>query len=567
LLRSVIDRADGLATYLDEQFEVLTADPNSRSVRWRPADPIDLSLSAAVWRSQCLADWAETRRARAQLGRYYVASRLGTPDGVAPDAFNMLRRSGDEKATRAAAKAVAAVGPAVALRGEVEAVLRLSTWPQYQRAAIFALLAAGADLLNPATADRALRRVQGDHQIIAADAGNALTALARIVRAASNRAQTSASRLSRTLVEEWPEHALLVQDMARVVAAIRWPHVSHSERRLWIEYVEKNLDEANDHRFLAEAAASALSSTENREIARILTAAYDQNPSMVRLALLLDAGVTLPKPRRAEAVALVTRDVHRIQKAAHEGSYGFGGTVDPADLLARLVSRSPSDPAWKDLLAFATDDRVGLRDKVMLLDHFADRDFYLPRYVQDELRTVWDEITAVGDPLAPPEASLRGRILRLSLRLQSLDRKEVLSRLLALAGDSDRDGRLEAARTLPMAQRAIGDDAAFTLAISLTRDRDYTVRGLAGRALALLDRERADELSDLAIRRLVSLIGETGTYVPGQTLLGVIEAIRKGRGLQRDLQDVIVRVDRIHPSADVRRLAESALDETGSTKS
>jgi hypothetical protein len=555
LLRGAADLASGLAEYLNEQFELLTADPNSRSVRWRAADPIDLELSSALWRAQCLADWTELRRARGLLGRYYVASRIGTPDGVAPEAFNLLRRAGDEKAARAAARAVAAIGPLISLQGEVEAVLQLLPWPRTQRAAIFALLESGADLLSSSNADRAFSRLRDEQQLIVEDARNGLNALARIVQAASDRVQTAASRLSRTLVETWPEHSLLIQDMARVIGAIRWSAVSAAERRHWLSYLETHITAASDHRFLAERVASELSSVDRAEVARVLVAVYDEQPNLVRLALVTGADIRLSGRRRQEAIAIAAREVRRIRDSAHKGSYGLGRPVDPAALLLTLVSRSPRDPAWDELVSFLLDDSVGVRDKASVLDRLADPSVSIPRSVQEELRPQVDRIAGYIDPLGPSESSLRGRTLRLGLRLGGIERKEILAHLIALTGDPDSDGRLEGARTLPLAQRRIGDDVAFTLGLALTRDRDYTVRGAGARALARLRRENAGELADLTVRRLESLLGETGAAVPTQTLIGLIESSRDGQKLHQDLLDAAARVSHLHASARVRQLA------------
>jgi hypothetical protein len=559
LLRAELDISTALAKYLEDQFEQVTYDPASRSITWRPEDPVEVSLRGSVVRAECLADWAEQRRTRALLGRYYVVSQLGTSEGVSPAAFGLLRRAGDYKGMQAAVRSVAALGPLVALGSELSSVLR-RPWPRGEDASILALITGGADLLETREADRTLARLRSERELIARNAPEGLRAVARVVRAASDSAQTSASRFARSLAEELPE-PLILQASGQILDAIRWPAVSPAERRRWVAYAEQHLLAERDERFLAERAIAALASSERESVSRVLLSAYEANPNVDRLALLVDAGVALPRKLRTQAIEAVEASLMAIQEEARSGSYAFGGT-DVALLLLVLIRRSPQDPRWDALTRFLLDERVGVAAKTRTLEQLAAPSVSIPKRVQTLLRKNVQNITGFIDALSASQTSLHAATLRLWLKLGGVERDDLLTRLLELSGDLDVEGRREAARTLHAAQHRLGDDVAFTLGLTLTRDRDFSVRAAAGRSLGRLRQDRAGELGILATRRIESLLSETGTEVPFQTLAGLIEGQRDGLELRADIIAEARRVHRSHASRRVRELADVLIRES-----
>jgi hypothetical protein len=559
LVRADIATSVGLAKHLDDEFDQVTRDPGSRSIVWRAEDPVETPLQGALLRAECLADWIEQRRARALLGRYHVVSKLGTREGVAPAAFELLRLAGDGNGLREAARSVAAVGPLGALRGETKALLQ-HPWPQTQRAPILALLSGGADLLQPRDADRALKRLASAPNLIVTDPFEGLRAFARLVAVASDRAQTSASRFARSLSDEHPQAATL-QRMGQVVEALRWPAVSAAERRRWIAYIDEHILVASDARFLAERTAGALVHAERDAVGPILVEAYVNAPNPDRLALLVDAEIQLPRQLRFRAAKDVAQALDKIREDAHRGKYGMGG-VDIALLMLSLVRRQANHSGWETLIDFLLDERVGVEDKTRALDQLASPNISIPSRIKHRLRASADSIRGFAYGLGGSATSLRGAALRLWLRLGGPEPDELLSQLLELAGDLDREGRREAALTLPAAQRRLGNDIAFTLALTLTRDRDFSVRAQAARSLARLRPDGPGELRALASRRVESLLAEPGTEVPYWTLGGLLEAQRAGQEIPKTVFEEVVRVRRSHPSRRLQRVAELLLDRT-----
>jgi len=556
LVRGGIDLADGLAKYLEEQFALSTRNPYARSITFRTEDPVEVPLRGALLRAECLADWVGRGHCRGLLGRYLVASKLGTADGVPPTAFELFRLAGDQKAMVEATRSVAAIGPLGALRSETQAVVEMP-WPNTQRSAALSLLAGGADLLSAAQGDQALSRLRTTADITLATFVQAIRSIARLLRVASAGAQTPTSRFVRELADEWPE-PIVLQEMGRVVRALRWDEIASRERQQWLAYIKLHLLEPGDARFLAEAAAAALAATEGVAVAEALSEAYESAPNLSRLALMVDGSVPISPGQRGPAIDEVCRALECIREDANRGRFGIGD-LDVARLALYLLRDRPRQDGWDQLADFLLDDKVSIGAKTGAIEELASPETSIPSRIRSRLRDGIAEIGGFGDDLEGSRNELHGASLRLWLKLGGLTRDELLSRLLELAGDMDPEGRREAAKTLPAAQRKLGDDSAFTLALTLTRDRDVSVRAPAGRSLARLRRKGSRELGAVAVRRLESLLEEPGTEVPYWTLAGLLEAKRDGQLPHRTVGEEVTRVRRHHPSRRVQELADMLL--------
>jgi hypothetical protein len=560
LLRGAIDISVGLEKYLDDQFQLATRDPWARTVTWRPEDPIEMRLRGAVVRADSLADWNEQRHTRSVLGRYHVVSRLGTREGVAPQAFTLLRTAGDDKAITATTRSVAAIGPLGALRDETLRALR-SPWPRAELNAALSLIAGGADLLQPAEADRALKRLMASVDLPIGHVVPAFRAIAQLAPAASDKQQTAVSRYARATAGQSSD-SLVLQELQRVVWAVRWPAVSPAERRRWVDFILEHQVATGDSRLFANTAAAALAPAEPETIGKIFVNGLEHEPDLERLAMAIDANIALPRGLRRRALEETSAALAEIRRQAASGSYAFGG-VDVALLTLKLLSEQTRDPRWDELGEFVVDPRVGIDAKVRTIEALADRRGTIPARFQELLRKNVATITGFVDTLGASENALKGATLRLWLRLSGLRRDELLSRLVDLAGSLDREARHQAALTLPAAQRRLGDDATLTLGLTLTRDADVMVRAVASQSLARLRGDRAGELNAILTKRLVALLEEPGTDVPYRTIAGLVQAARDGQPVGTVVLDAVRRAQISHPSRRVGGAAKILLAEAG----
>jgi hypothetical protein len=116
--------------------------------------------------------------------------------------------------------------------------------------------------------------------------------------------------------------------------------------------------------------------------------------------------------------------------------------------------------------------------------------------------------------------------------------------------------RREAARAVSAAQNRLGDSA-FTLALTLSHDRDYSVRATAAWSLARLRTTKSPAFRVIANERLEDLLSEAGTTVPSGALNGLLDAIRDGERPDDVVMHQVARIRKSHPSRTVKQLASS----------
>jgi hypothetical protein len=325
-------------------------------------------------------------------------------------------------------------------------------------------------------------------------------------------------------------------------------------------YVNEHLFKPTDEHFLARSVAAELAPLD-ASVRDHLLDAYQSEPSLERLALLADADIAMTPQLREGALVLVSDALARIREQAARGEYGFGG-VEVALLMFKLIGRTPRDPRWSVLLDFLLDPRVGIGQKTTTLDALASTSAPLPKAAISRLRESLRDITGFTDDLTASRHALRGSALRLWFRVGGGDRNELLGLLLQLAGDSDSEARREGARTLPAAQPTLGDAVVVTLALSMSRDRDYSVRATAARSLALLRIDERDEIAAVANDRLESLLEDAGADAPLEALAGLIQSQRAGSTLAERVLEAAARTRHSHPSRRVQALADLLLSES-----
>jgi hypothetical protein len=550
LLRPAVTNADALSGFLNTTFERSLTDPYSRSVRFQPRDPVESGLTAGVIQSELLGDWYETRNARKLLGRYLVLTRLGTPQGVPPAAFELLRRAGDGDGVQQAARTVHRLGALGPLQLATQALIERRDLGAADPQASLRLLAVGADVLGEEEAGVALDQLLGASGFVPAHWADAPRALAGLVRVAPAVTQTEVALFVRTLATDQSNPAL-VQELTRVVDAVRWDAVDPVERSLWLDFVAQALDASAPAHFVAMRATLALASAEPEAIEKILTERLTTEPSLETLALVYDALHRLPLQSRKVAWELVGPALRQMRDQAHAGRYQFP-SIDIASLATAVLGDSRNLEEWEELVAFLLDEAVAMAAKVGAFEGLAQPSTDIPTPVRQRLTVSLWEATGFEDPLFSRTEAFEAARLKLAARVGAASRDELLAALLGLAGGSSVASRLEAARVIPPLQRRVGTGVAATLALALSRDGNHDVRAAAGNAIAQLG-ESGDPLLQRSLEaRLIDLLREPGAVVPLDTLRGIHQALTLGQELPTAVIREVRQLAKRHLSRAVR---------------
>jgi hypothetical protein len=557
LTRSDVLLSGGLSDYLDKTFDAALADPYTRSVRFQATDPAESALEGALLRSECLAYWSDVKRSRKLLGRYLVISKLETPAAMSPAALELLRRAGDASGLQAAARALSRRGPLNVLQQAGDALVARWEFGDEPATALI-LLRETADLLKEDQAAQALSQLMAEPRLMSALWNESARTLAALTKVAPSLSQTEVALNLRSRLSEETNPAL-VQELARVVAVLRWEEVEPKERAMWLSLIEENLTAPADIRFVAEQALLSLASVEQKAIEQFLDVRLREELTLALLALSLQSLGRLPASAEKDAWPLVSEALARVRGEAARGSYGFGG-LDLAGVAVGVLQQWPKQERWQELIDFLIDPKVAVDAKTRTLDlinHFRPR---IPAVERRRLRDSLPEMTGFADYLQTPEA-FEGAKLRLGAHLSAFRKDELLTRLLDLAGTQSAVARIQAARTLANAQRRIGEDVATTIASTLARDPDPEVRAAAARALPQLGVDAQGSKRPEREDRLMRLLDEPGRVVPLGAVAGLIEAGRAGFPIDALLRERVERLERHHPSYEVRRAAAMLIEE------
>lgn len=543
--------SEGLAAFVDGQFEEKLRDPYTRTITWGAQDPAEQPLTAALLRAELVADWSLLRRVRRVLGRFELVTRL-RGDRSPSGALHHLRRAGDEKGLAQGARAVFRMGPVSALRDVITA-LRPLELSRILKTGQLPLIREGADLLQPREADSLAHQFAHEPELLFELGPPGMQTVARVCRVASGRGQTATALGLRALADRAPDHALSM--LAPSGAAINWQVVTKQARTAWVDYVQTHISTPGDQRFLAEAVSVGLATSDAGVIKPMLRKAFDEREDLDATLLLLQAEIPLDPPLRRRLIKIAVEAVQRVQRDAAEGRFGLG-RVAPAHVLAVLLRRQRSSSAWRVLVDFLLDERVAGDDKGAALDLLADGGTRIPHESRGRLRSSVRELRSADVQLF--RESPVGPAVRLALRLGAFPRADALSAVLRLADSPDLSERVQAGQTLVAAYSRLHPAALATLALSLSEDGNHEVRAVAGRSLAALPPFQDQSLRQLVTERLRELMREVGVVVPRGVLLGLARARHVGHPTNRSLLEDARSLGKAHPAYSVRSAAERA---------
>jgi hypothetical protein len=550
--------AGALSKYLEDQFDLGFADPYQQTVSFQAEDTSETQLQSAVLRAEWLAYWQQTLGMRKLLGRYQLISRLATRQELSPAALDLLRRAGDDKGLRAAARTVARLGPIAPLQEVTTAFIR--NWSVGAApSASLVLLAEGADSLGEEDADLAAQRLIESPGLFREAWVDAPRALAQIATVAPPSRQTAVAAFVLDTVKANESHAGLVQALEQVTGVVAWAEVDSAVRKRWLSFATAEYRSGTDAQFVAVRALVSLASLEQSAVASFLHKELLERPDLRSLAVTVQAFGEVPLSLRTTSFQLVADALASIRKEAGAGSWGFGG-FDVGALSVALLRQWPRvrNP-WEELIEFLFDPRVGMSHKTGALRMLADQRTRLPRWVSETLKESLPRLEAFDEMMAGQDAFEAAK-LGLAIRLRALVSEEVLARVLQLAASSP-FARIQASQSLKTAQYQIGSEVATALALSLSQDEHHEVRAAAADALSMLETNpEGGSLRAMTVARLRELLAEPGTIVPLAALAGLVEAAHARLNMIGEFTRQAEQLADTHPSYRVRWSARRFLE-------
>jgi len=539
----------GLAALTDRTFKTWARDT---SITFGGVDQATTQLLAASLTANHVGDHQDWRYLTSLWGQDALL-RFGR-DGdsqAALKALDALRLAGDDAALKLAVRRLVADGPATAVTLAAAGV-RLDTSTHSTAATDLTLLQLGGDVLDDATADRAvhalLAMLEEPAEFVARTTPTFLLdvrlmdTLAAVVRAASPHAR-------RAVIDHLIEQP--AQDDQAMATA--WARVLHAlPEGAWDQDTARRAGErAADHHWALSWPLLGLAANYDPVARdRLVNAARDR--SLYALDAFGDVRA-LPMDVVVELVDVLAQQAEQTIRDAHAGTF-HGGGRDIGHALALLNAWHLSAARWDPLLALLEDPLVSGNDKHHALRLLSSLVEQLPGDVRGKLVNVAKVVATRPLPADIPwfgnANDATGAAADLAAALGALNNEESAERMLDLL-TGDARSRHSAAR---LAQRLARSEDTGILAV-LAQDSDPDVRAAAAGGLASL--VAADSGGALAATSLQRCLHDPGTHVPRAIAIALTKAPTQSPAARR-----VIALLRGHASAHVRSTlneAESAL--------
>jgi hypothetical protein len=551
--------ADGLASFLDDQYDRAFLDPLARSLTLRSEDPVEAPLARALFRAECLADWNSCLRLRKSLGRYYLLRGAEDSQRLARG-LNLLRRAHDAVGLTKAAKAIRASGPIEALQSSAVG-LAGATWSPLQTRANLALISQSAFAfdrpISAAIFERLLEAIPTFLSIVPGVGwvqAEALSALTAVLQSAPRESHVRAFDQLLSLAQR-PSDPLLHQSIPSSLHALDWGVLDRKRRSQWLAYAKANIVSNSDTVFVAIAAAEELIRAGSRSMKTALLSAFDASESLLIGHVVLSLGLDLDSSRRLRLSTLLVERAEGIRTRARSGEYAMGA-ASVGWMLSTLGFGYGDRPSRVAAIELAGDGSVPIYERVPVLNLITQqysRVSTRERQQLKKLRPITPAWPLLGSPL-----EWRAARLRLFCALGSIAGSEALAEVLELATSGTTEGRIEAARSLVSLEGIVDVPSLASIGLLLSRDQEATVRGLAAGALARMSWPADFNSIQLVNDRLRNMAQEPGEIVPRLLWLGVASA-SKGHVLDEGLRELAEETATGHQAISVRRAAQQAL--------
>jgi hypothetical protein len=533
--------AGALSSFADRTFEAWSHDT---AVHLGGGDQVNDQLLAAALTANYLGDHGAWRQLYALLGQDRLVRLDRNSDPAdARAGLDRLRMAGDDKAIKLAVRQLTVDGPATAITlAATDVDLNQSTHTTSKTDLL--LMQHGGDLLDPATAERAvgwlLATLRGPSAFLSRTTPSHLVALqlvdtlAGVVPAAPLEVQEAVIQY----LVELPAQS----DQAR---ATSWARVADAlPPDSWgKEAIQRLASRSDDHWSL-------------QRVIQELAARYDPD---VRATLLaeaeagsLDALGALHKTDGLSEDA-ITRLIEQLSdqvtqqvSEAHAGHYGLGGP-DAGRTLVILNAWHPEQANWEPIFTLLPDPAVAPDHKHGALQALAAMASRLSEDVRARVAPIARSLAESSPSAIPalfgPHHSISGVAAHLAVALGAYDEERTSEQLLKLlAGTSD-----ERPWVVGIAGRARTPEH-IGLLVGLCQAPGPDLRANAGAALAsIVAGGNGDALAVAGLRRCLA---DPGTRVPQLIAKTLVEA----PSLAPAAQDALAQLHD-HPSALVRRTA------------
>ncbi len=513
---------EGLSSFVDQEFDGRLRDPGVSSFAFRQEDPVQAPLVGAMLRAEVAGDWYLLRHARQELGKYQLLASVGQEGREPVSAFHLLRRAGDSKSLRKAIRSYKYEGQLAPIREYGEAVAQIP-WTPFTWQSDLVSLAECADLMTTEAAEVALQRLLASMDRLLSGLPTArlesetIQAIAGLLPPASDGAHNAVASVLLTLISQSTD-PLLLQSVSPALESIRWTSVADSICAQWQEFCIRYLAGSDDRRFAALTLVGLLPNSEGMRDG--ILASFERRPDLLSAAAVVE--ITDPPARiRVQTVGMLRARLKDIRLAAARGEHGFGELIDAGLLLLHLTRVHPTKEAWSDIVGFVTDGHVAASKRMGILDVLLQNPTDLPTQALQRL-TAWASgpIQYPSLPMEEP-SQVSGTVLRARAVLKVRPEDQLLSEVLLLASSPSPTARHQAALTILRVPEHFPIMPILVLALTLSKDSAFEVRGTAGRALIRLAPQVEDPIRSIAWDRVIDLLNDRGSVVPQWVLGGI----------------------------------------------
>jgi hypothetical protein len=549
--------ASGLASWLEQEFDGRFEDPTTSSMTFRQEDPVQTPLIGALLRAEVLGDWQLTREARKRLGRYQLLASLGEAQRAPVSALHLLRRSGDVKGLARALRWYRAEGPLPPLREFGDAIARMP-WVETTLQADLTALRGSADLMGQTAANMALARVLVSLGSIVDPRQNVRlesevnAAVASLLSVAPDGHGSAAKKY--LPVVEGTNDVLFLQSVGPVLERIDWNRVPRPVLKEWSEYCKRHLAGVDDHRFPATALVRSLPASDELHAAAL--DAWRRQPDLLTAANVLVLR-RAPSSLVRRVIPLAIGELDRIRADARAGTHGFGAYIDAPLLLTQVLLDYPGYAGWRVLSAFLRDPVVAPSKKTGPIREILRRSAEVPASIHRSLAAwVRKEVQYAQIPMETVD-EFKGAVLRLRFRYRARPAEVLLTELLLLATSEARSARHEAAETLPFVGDQVAPATLLTLALTLSKDDSWEVRGPASSILPRLASLADAALAGLVWSNLQTTLRDPGAIVPLWVLNRLV--LDSPPDLPPEIVAVVGELAEHHLSSSVRAAARNVM--------
>lgn len=502
-------------------------------------------------------------RLRQELAMMRLVRFMPTiPRSLAADSLRLLRHAGADSKLESLVRELTMGGPTAAVMVDGRRIASYRTSNNSHRTGEMIVLAAAAELMSTAEAYMALQRVLSvirgggpttaplHWQADSSKAEEAWLAAAALAGAAGASGLVARELLSYSTPERLSDIATDTV-IARSIQRIEWESVDQPTKDAWRE-IELRQAEANRSSPTVDALRSALNINVTIQLGN------DAHP-LSELAASLNFYLREKAPIPTDLMAIAERSsiesLSGVKARAENRTYARGA-IQPAEVIAVLLTQSPSEDLWDHLLAFLADSRISRHDKTRAFDVLSQaRPDIAPELLESNAEGLV-RVISTADPAEFRRSELEPypAALRFANSYGLVDAETSASHIRSLAASGTARSRQEAGISLSLLSADSLADWMIPLIYRLSYDSDPNVRVSVASALSRIA-EREDATGVIATDRLIELLEGDGVNVPLQALGQLSQDAVALPALNR----VLNQLSNDHPSRRIRQRASRLL--------